>query len=148
MVSGDAVEETAAVRVHRGVEARSARLRDLYAEADAFALPTQADATPWAVLEAMAAGLPVVATRVGAIAELLGDAGETIEPGGVGELADALSRLTDPALRRSSASGDCNGCGSATTAKRRRRGWSSSVSRMARRPARGAGPAAASAAAP
>jgi glycosyltransferase involved in cell wall biosynthesis len=100
VVSGDTVEETASVRVHRGVEARSEELRGLYAGADAFALPTKADATPWAVLEAMAAGLPVVATRVGAIAELLGDAGETIEPGGAEGLAGALRRLADPGLRR------------------------------------------------
>lgn len=101
VVSGDAVEETAGVRIHRGVEARSEELRALYAQADAFALPTQADATPWAVLEAMAAGLPVVATRVGAIAELLGDAGETIEPGSTEELTNALRRLADPGMRRS-----------------------------------------------
>jgi glycosyltransferase involved in cell wall biosynthesis len=100
VVTGEQVPETASVRVHRGIEARSKALRDLYARADAFALPTKADATPWAVIEAMAAGLPVVATRVGAIAELLGDAGEPIEPGSVGELERALGRIADPGVRR------------------------------------------------
>jgi glycosyltransferase involved in cell wall biosynthesis len=99
VVSGDAVEESEAIRVHRGVEARSERLRELYAAADVFALPTRADAVPWAVLEAMAAGLPVVASRVGAIAEMIGDAGEAVEPGDVDELVAALRRLSDPALR-------------------------------------------------
>ena len=100
VATGDDVPESHGVRVHRGVEAGSERLRDLYADADVFALPTRADAVPWSVLEAMAAGLPVVASRVGAIEELIGDSGETIEPGDVEELAAALGRLTDPERRR------------------------------------------------
>jgi glycosyltransferase involved in cell wall biosynthesis len=100
VVTRDDVAESDRVRVHRGVEARSERLRDLYAGADAFALPTRADAVPWSVLEAMAAGLPVVASRVGAIEELIGDAGEAVEPGDAGELAAALRHLADPERRR------------------------------------------------
>ena len=100
VVSGDEIAEREHVRVHRGVEAGSDRLRDLYADADVFALPTRADAVPWAVLEGMAAGLPVVASEVGAIPELLGDAGELVAPGDVDGLAAALRRLTDPELRR------------------------------------------------
>ena len=100
VVTGDELEGTDSVRVHRGVEGGSEELRNLFAAADAFALPTRADAIPWVVLEAMAAGLPVVASRVGAIAELLGDAGVTVEPGDAGALAEALQRLTDPGLRR------------------------------------------------
>ncbi|HXS47885.1 MAG TPA: glycosyltransferase, partial [Solirubrobacterales bacterium] len=52
-------------------------------------------------LEAMAAGLPVVASRVGAIAELLGDAGIAVEPGNADALTEALQRLADPGLRQS-----------------------------------------------
>lgn len=100
VVSGDEVEESDAVRVHRGIQGQSEELRALYAEADVFALPTRADAVPWAVLEAMAAGLPVVASRVGAIEELVGDAGVTIPPGDAGELEASLRRLSDPELRR------------------------------------------------
>ncbi len=99
VVTGDEVSEGAGVRVHHGVESGTERLRDLYAEADAFVLPTRADAVPWSVLEAMAAGLPVVASRVGAIAELVGDAGLTVEPGDAEELAAALARLADSELR-------------------------------------------------
>jgi glycosyltransferase involved in cell wall biosynthesis len=99
-VSGDEIEPIESLRVHRGIEGGTEELRDLYMEADVFALPTRADAVPWAVLEAMAAGLPVVATRVGSIEELIGDAGTTIEPGGVEELAAALRRLADQDLRR------------------------------------------------
>jgi glycosyltransferase involved in cell wall biosynthesis len=100
VVSGDEIETREFVRVHRGVTAGSERLRELYAEADVFALPTHADAVPWAVLEAMAAGLPVVASGVGAIPELLGEAGETVPPGDAGALAAALRRLEDPERRR------------------------------------------------
>lgn|GEM_PF-544246 len=100
VVSGDEVEARDFVRLHRGVTAGSERLRELYAEADVFALPTHADAVPWAVLEAMAAGLPVVASGVGAIPEMLGDSGETVPPGDPEALAAALRRLSDPERRR------------------------------------------------
>lgn len=100
VVSGDEIEERDFVRVHRGVTAGSERLRELYAEADVFALPTHADAVPWAVLEAMAAGLPVVASAVGAIPEMLGTSGETVPPGDAEALAAALRRLSDPERRR------------------------------------------------
>jgi glycosyltransferase involved in cell wall biosynthesis len=100
VVSGDEIEEHEFVRVHRGVTAGSERLRELYAEADVFALPTHADAVPWAVLEAMAAGLPVVASGVGAIPEMVGDAGEVVPAGDAGALTAALRRLHDPERRR------------------------------------------------
>jgi glycosyltransferase involved in cell wall biosynthesis len=95
VVSGDAVQETDRVRVHRGVEPGSERLLELYAAADAFVLPSRGDAVPWAVLEAMAAGLPVAASEVGAIPELLGGHGELVSPGDAGGLEAALRRLAD-----------------------------------------------------
>jgi len=100
VVSGDEIEEREFLRLHRGVTAGSERLRELYAEADAFALPTHADAVPWAVLEAMAAGLPVVASAVGAIPEMLGESGEVVPPDDAGALAAALRRLADDPERR------------------------------------------------
>jgi len=59
------------VRVHSGLTPNSAPLKELYAQADMFLLPTQGDASPFAILEAMASGLPVVTTRVGALGELV-----------------------------------------------------------------------------
>jgi glycosyltransferase involved in cell wall biosynthesis len=100
VVSGDEIEARDFVSLHRGVTAGSELLRERYAEADVFALPTHADAVPWAVLEAMAAGLPVVASGVGAIPEMLGDSGETVPPGDPEALAVALRRLSDPERRR------------------------------------------------
>jgi glycosyltransferase involved in cell wall biosynthesis len=101
VVSGDEVAGSELVRVHRDIEARSEALLDLYTTADALALPTRADAVPWSALEAMAAGLPVVASGVGAVPELLGDAGILVAPGSVEEVEAALRRLAnDPDLRR------------------------------------------------
>jgi glycosyltransferase involved in cell wall biosynthesis len=100
VVSGDEIAEREGVRAHRGVSAGTEQLRSLYAEADVFALPTRADAVPWAVLEAMSAGLPVVATAVGAIPEMVGGCGEIVPPGDAEALAAALRRLRDPERRR------------------------------------------------
>ncbi|HET6998419.1 MAG TPA: glycosyltransferase family 4 protein [Solirubrobacterales bacterium] len=99
VVSGDEIPARDFIRVHRGVSANTEELRSLYASADVFALPTRADAVPWAVLEAMAAGLPVVASDVGSIGELLGGSGELVAPGDVDGLAAALRRLEDPERR-------------------------------------------------
>jgi len=101
VVSGDAqLDVPAGVVVHRGLTPGSDGLRRQLAEADVFVLPTHADGTPWAVLEAMAAGLPVVASDVGAISELLGDAGVTVSPKDPRALAAALRALADDPGRR------------------------------------------------
>jgi glycosyltransferase involved in cell wall biosynthesis len=78
------------------------RPRDYLPSFDVFAVPSRYDASPLALLEAMAAGLPVVATRVGGIPEIV-IAGETallVPPDDPDALAGALRTLVaDPALR-------------------------------------------------
>lgn len=62
---------------------------------DVMALTSRSEGMPLAVLEAWAAGTPVVATRVGGIPELVAD-GETgllVEFGNVDQLAGAIERL-------------------------------------------------------
>lgn len=66
---------------------------------DIFALPSLAEGIPVTVLEAMATGLPVVASRVGGLPELVidGETGTLIPPGDADALADALAGyLRDP----------------------------------------------------
>lgn len=75
----------------------------LYRAADLFALPSRAENMPNTVLEAMAAGLPVVATPVGAVAEMIrdGESGFIVPVGDVPALADRIEQLvSDPALRQ------------------------------------------------
>jgi glycosyltransferase involved in cell wall biosynthesis len=72
----------------------------LLALADVMLLPSLADALPMAVLEAMALGVPVVASDVGDTRGVLGEGGISIPPGDVGALAEAWVRvLTDAELR-------------------------------------------------
>ena len=75
----------------------------LLAAADIFALPSLWEGMPNALLEAMAAGLPSVATAVGAVPEMVADGREAlvVPPGDAGALARALAELaTWPTRRR------------------------------------------------
>jgi glycosyltransferase involved in cell wall biosynthesis len=72
-------------------------VRHLYQKADIFVLSSVAEALPNVILEAMAAGLPVVATRVGGVPEAVasGDTGLLVAPRDTPGLAAALGRLLD-----------------------------------------------------
>jgi glycosyltransferase involved in cell wall biosynthesis len=73
------------------------------ASADCLVLPSYAEGLPMAILEAMSYGIPVIATRVGAIPEVITDGREgfLIEPGDVSALADRMLKISgDPELRR------------------------------------------------
>ncbi|GDX81685.1 glycosyl transferase family 1 [Deltaproteobacteria bacterium] len=74
----------------------------LMAAADAFVLASNWEGNPLVVLEAMAAGLPVVATDVGCVAELVShETGRVVPPGSPPALAAALAELAgDRALVR------------------------------------------------
>jgi glycosyltransferase involved in cell wall biosynthesis len=70
---------------------------------DVFALTSKIEASPVSILEAQACGLPVVATRVGSIAESVidGETGFLVTPGSVDEIAAAVIRLLrSPDLRQ------------------------------------------------
>ncbi|HJR38728.1 MAG TPA: glycosyltransferase family 4 protein [Nocardioidaceae bacterium] len=76
---------------------------DAYAAADVFCLPSWWEAMPLSVLEAMAAGLPVVATDVGDVARVVqeGKTGYVVPKQAPEQLAAALRKLlTDPGLSR------------------------------------------------
>jgi glycosyltransferase involved in cell wall biosynthesis len=70
------------------------RLEELYASADALVLPTLFEGMPTVVLEAMARGIPVLVTDVGASKELVDDSNGQIIPKRAPEaLADAPLNL-------------------------------------------------------
>lgn len=75
----------------------------VYASLDVLVLPSFDECMPMCLLEAMAAGVPVAATRVGAVPELIipGDTGLLLEPGdGDGLSAAILALLREPRQAR------------------------------------------------
>jgi glycosyltransferase involved in cell wall biosynthesis len=79
-------------------------LPEIYGALDALALPSHDEGTPVAVLEALAAGLPVVARDVGGVGEVLAEVGAgTVLPreAGAEAWAEALAAAAgSPALHR------------------------------------------------
>ncbi len=81
------------IRMHDAMPARRA-----FAMARTVVIPSRAESMPYIVLEAVAAGRPVIATRVGGIPEILGpDSDALVAPGSVSKLSEAMVRaLSDP----------------------------------------------------
>jgi len=80
-----------------------ADVADLLAQSDLFVLSSRSESLPVSVIEAMRAGLPVVATDVGGMTELVEDGvnGYLVAPGAVQSLGERLAGLiADPALRQ------------------------------------------------
>jgi sugar transferase (PEP-CTERM/EpsH1 system associated) len=110
VVVGDGPERTRLVRlaVELGLQQRVqfvGQQRDVLpwlAACDLFALPSESEGLSMAILEAMAAALPVVATRVGGTPELVMDqvTGRLVPSGDPRPLAQAIGSLVgDPGLR-------------------------------------------------
>jgi len=95
-------------------------LPDLLREADAFVVPSRwREPSGLTLGEAMATGLPVIASRVGGIPEVVGDAGILVEPDDPDALAAELRRLADDPAHRAA-------LGRAARARAEDRDWSRS----------------------
>jgi glycosyltransferase involved in cell wall biosynthesis len=81
------------VRVHGRVS--TGTLAQLFAEADALLMPSTHEGYGMVLAEALAAGLPIIATRVGAIPEVVrdGEEAELVPANDIGELVRAIERL-------------------------------------------------------
>jgi glycosyltransferase involved in cell wall biosynthesis len=91
------------VRVHRDMHPNSPGLIALFHDADIFALPTRGDCLGIVFLEAGAAELPLVATAIAGVPEIVkdGQTGLVVPPGDRDALVDVLRTLVaDPELRR------------------------------------------------
>ena len=66
--------------------------RDAFHLGQVVVVPSRAELMPYVVLEAIAAGRPLIATRVGGIPEIFGsESGRLVAPGEIGELANAMA---------------------------------------------------------
>ncbi len=99
------IELSAELQITRHVRFLGPRtdMPNVYASLDMLVLPSLNEAMPMVVLEAMASGKPVIATRVGAIPEVVldGVSGTVIRPGSVDDIVTAvLQLLRSPDLAR------------------------------------------------
>jgi glycosyltransferase involved in cell wall biosynthesis len=90
------------IRVYNDLTANDPRLQQLYAQADVFLLPTLADCTPLAGIEALASGLPLVISATGGTGEIVqpNKTGYLLPHNDPSSLAQSLEALIgNPALR-------------------------------------------------
>jgi glycosyltransferase involved in cell wall biosynthesis len=116
-------EQVGARRLPVTLLGRRTDVADLLHAADVCVLPSRWEARSLTAQEALRAGTPLVATRVGGIPELVGTAAELVPPGDPAALADAVAAvLTDPGrTARLSAAGPRQAAGwpdEAATARR------------------------------
>jgi glycosyltransferase involved in cell wall biosynthesis len=73
----------------------SARLGEVYRDADVVVLPSRAEALPSVITEALLSGVPVVATDVGGVAEQVGTYGVVVRPDSVQELIAGMEKVAE-----------------------------------------------------
>ncbi len=103
LVTRSAIPDSGGTIIYSHMLPNSPELVRLYQECDIFVLPTHAEAFGIAAAEAAAAGLPVIATAVGGLTDVVlhGETGYLIPPGSTIELTARLAALMeDSTLRR------------------------------------------------
>ncbi len=109
-IVGDGPDRQALVEAARRAELASTvrftgamPARTAFALGRAMVIPSRAESFPYIVLEAIAAGLPIIASRVGGIVEAL-DASAMVPPGNAAALAASIvALLDDPVLAQRAA---------------------------------------------
>jgi glycosyltransferase involved in cell wall biosynthesis len=106
--SGPEAAEFQALARARGVAATfpgALPARDAFARGRLLVVPSRAESLPYIVLEAAAAGIPMLTTNVGGIPEIFGPyRGKLLPAGDVPTLAEAIrAALADPAASQASA---------------------------------------------
>jgi|SRR3989344_571852 len=88
-------------RIHFLGYVTNAQLAYLYNQAQAFVFPSFIEGFGMPVLEAMHAGLPVITSNNGALAEVVGNAALLVDPRNPQEIATAMDRITgDAGIRK------------------------------------------------
>ncbi len=102
LVTKDAVPESRAVTVIGDLDSGDDRLWDILATADLMCFPSGMDQAPNVILEAGASGLPVIASKVGSIPEMVvdGETGLLIDHDDEDALLAALRLLLADGIRR------------------------------------------------
>jgi glycosyltransferase involved in cell wall biosynthesis len=98
------IDEVARLRIRNPVrfvgQVSDADLPDLYRSADLFVYPALYEGFGLPPLEAMASGVPVIASNTSSLPEVVGDAGLLVDPLDVDQIAGAIQHvLDDPSLR-------------------------------------------------
>jgi glycosyltransferase involved in cell wall biosynthesis len=97
----DALDLRGQVKVHSGLSDRE--LAELLASAELMCVPSLYEGFSLPTVEALACGTPVVASRTGALPEVVGPDGECavlVEPGDVDALVEAIGKLLDSPTQR------------------------------------------------
>jgi glycosyltransferase involved in cell wall biosynthesis len=85
---------------HGWLDRKSAAFKDLYETSSIFVLPSEAENFPTVLLEAMSAGLAVVASTAGGCGEVIGDAGVLVEPRDTGGIRRIMLELIENQEKR------------------------------------------------
>ncbi|MBE0695727.1 MAG: glycosyltransferase family 4 protein [Anaerolineaceae bacterium] len=103
LVTRSSIPQKDWIIVYNNMTPNSPELIRVYQECDIFVLPTNAEAFGIAAAEAAAAGLPVIATAVGGLTDIIdhGKTGFLIQPGDLMALTKHIQELAaDPVLRQ------------------------------------------------
>jgi glycosyltransferase involved in cell wall biosynthesis len=102
VVTKSPLDATPQISVHRNLTPNTPELYTLFTAADVFVFPTTADSFGFVVVEAMAAGLPVIATKTGAIPEAVEDGrtGILVQVGDSARLKESLAWMAEHPAER------------------------------------------------